>query len=207
MPTKQNVPVNEYGMARVTFHIEGLKPILMHNPELLMTPEEEGAKVTTKRTPQEQAALGRYIDTASDRLYIPASNFRASLIEGGTNRNFGARRPATKIIGANVFTIDDEERCFLSNAKTGLPIMGSNYVVDIRRVVLPRGTAVLCGRAKVFDWSCDVSFEYDPDLITAALIDEIFGIAGRNVGVCDYRPRAPKGKGGPFGRYRVEMMP
>lgn len=206
--TKEGVPVNEYGMAQVTFRITSITAMLMHNPEFLLTePEEEGLKVKAKRRPAlEQAALSRYHDTERNLLYLPANNLRASLIEGGTNRQFGPRKPATKVLGANLFVIDGQERCYLTNPITGQLITGDDYVPDVRRVRLPQGTSVLAGRAKIPNWACEVTFDYDPDLLTAALIAEVFVIAGRSVGVCDYRPRSPKGKGGPFGRYRVEMI-
>jgi hypothetical protein len=94
-----------------------------------------------------------------------------------------------------------EEWTTLLDPKTRKPIKGDQYVVDTRRAVVQRN-GVLRSRPKILAWVCVVTFEVDETIGGSQLLEDIGNLAGRMVGIGDFRPE----KGGPFGRYAVRLL-
>jgi hypothetical protein len=97
-----------------------------------------------------------------------------------------------------VFIVDQETP--LSDPDDGSEL--KDFEIDIRRAVVQRA-AVPRVRARVPRWSGDVSFEYDPDFIRPDMIEELLNLAGKLVGVGDFRP-AKKGEFGRFTAHEVK---
>jgi hypothetical protein len=99
----------------------------------------------------------------------------------------------------------------LWRAATDKPITDDqeDYEIYLKRVVV-QGSGIMRARPLIRNlseedggpWYCTVEFEYDADTISEPEIAMIVNQAGKFPGVADYRP----GKGGPFGRYRVESV-
>ena len=106
----------------------------------------------------------------------------------------------TPVLKAAVFPA--EEWTTLLDARTGKPMKASEYVIDIRRVVLQKKLGILRARPKVMPWKCIVPLEVDDTIDNPKLLQDIGNLAGRMVGVGDFRPE----KGGPFGRYTVKLV-
>lgn len=186
-------------MDTVRFRVVGISALLMNNPAK-MRPPDGGVGVKKIPSPQEEAESGAY-RAPDGTLYVPAIQLRSSLINGAIGYKI-QRRGAPQVIGGAVYLT--EENCKLRHPDTKEPL--TEYEIDTRRAVV-QTSGVLRSRAKLPEWETEIVFEYDSDFIEPRLIVEIFARAGRTVGIGDYRPRGPKGKpGGPFGRYRIEMV-
>ncbi len=180
-------------MKTCVFNIVGMAPgVLMNNPtEIGGKPKGVGRK--TKPTAEEDAATKVYT-LPSGQLCLPTDHFRQSLINGGKGLRLG-KEYATSLIKGTVFAVTDT--CPL--ATEGKPI--TSYAIDTRRAVIQK-QGIPRSRPLIEKWETTVEFEYDPDFITAEQIGEVMDIAGRRVGVGDYRPQ----KGGPFGRFTAELI-
>ena len=185
-------------MALVKFKITSISPLLMHNPLGMTMPHEKFGKKKIP-TPTEEAERSAYKD-ADGVLYIEAAAFRCSILDACTGRKIGKVAAKGRIQGS---LFCETDRCLLRDPDTQSLITG--YSIDTRRVVVVKA-GIMRSRARVESWQTDVTFELDEEMVAAEPVEEVFGLAGRICGVLDYRPKSGAGKGGPFGRYRVELL-
>lgn len=189
----------------ITFRITGASPLLMHNPAGSMSaPSKELKSKKNIPSPEVEAEASTYrlpsINGEKGQLYAPSVALRSSLIDGGLNQKLG-KESLRGLLAQVVFVVD--EFCPLTHPDTGEPLF--DYEIDTRRAVI-QTSGIMRSRAKLPEWATAISLEYDPDLIEERHILAAFQMAGTRVGILDYRPRCPKGKGGPFGRYTVEVI-
>jgi hypothetical protein len=147
-------------------------------------------------TPEVEAERGTY-RLPDGSLYFPSAAFRGALVSAGTGHRIG-KRFATSVLKGAVFAT--AEAAPLTDPATGEPI--STYQIDVRRAVPPGargGVSVLRARARLDKWAATFGLEYDETLIDPATILHFLGVAGRNVGVGNFRPE----RGGWFGRFAV----
>lgn len=180
-------------MKEITIHIEGTSPLLLCNPGLSMQ-KDDTVKIETKKVydPAVEAEMRTY-RLGSKQHAMRAAAFRSAMVKAATGRKLG-KRAATSVVSGSVFETDD--LIGLYEPGTATPIF--DYVIDSRRVVVQK-QGVLRQRPKFEKWATTVHFEIDDDFITEAHCVEFLNLAGRTVGVGDFRPE----KKGPFGRFRV----
>ena len=190
-------------MQTVCFEIVGYTPLLQHNP---LGMRGQDGTVSRKRIPtaEEEALAGTY-RLPDGTFYHPAVAFRNSLVDGAGTRRLG-RVYVKSIINQTVFVTHEE--AILVDPDTKEPLR--KYEIDVRRAVV-QGQGIVRARPMWPRWATMVELEYDSDLLEPRHILEVFEIAGRNVGVGEYRPlpnqnSKTKGKGGPFGRYTVRLV-
>jgi hypothetical protein len=178
----------QYLEARVT----GTSPLLMNSAQGL------GQAAPGEIPPPEvEAERGAY-RLPDGALWFPADGFRGALVRAGSGHRIG-KRAATSVLKGAIFAT--AEAAPLTDPATGEPLR--EYTVDIRRAVPPGargGVSVLRARPRIEKWAAVVQLEYDETLIDPATILHFLKIAGRNVGIGNFRPE----KGGPFGRFTVE---
>lgn len=179
------------------YRVESKYPILMHNPASMFYSSGDSLSQKKIPTPEEEAKASRYV-TEDGHLFVPAQAIRNSIVNGGKGRRIG-KTAATTMLRAGVFPA--EERCILRDPVTEQPLRADDYVIDTRRVVLKKSGGIMRSRAKILKWMFYVDFELDA-LISDSIVAEVGMIAGRIVGVCDYRPE----KSGPFGRYSIQQV-
>lgn len=82
-----------------------------------------------------------------------------------------------------------------------IPIISDKgWTVDTRPVRIPAtGGRILAHRPCFFDWKLPFELELDTDVVTVPLLREIIDIAGKRIGLGDYRPDCK----GPFGKFVV----
>jgi hypothetical protein len=182
----------------IRFRVTNISPLLMHSPQAM---RNAGTGMNRKRipSPEEEAEAGTY-RLPSRQLYLPTTAFRSALIDASTGRRLG-KTSAPRLFAAALFV--QAPHTPLVHPTTGAPL--AEYAIDVQRVVV-QNAGVLRARPRLDAWAGEVAFEYDADFLTPEVIEEAFGLAGRLVGVGDYRPRCPKGKGGPYGRFTVEAL-
>lgn len=175
----------------VRYRVTGTHPLLMHSPKGM---GGAAAGLGQKRIPspadEAEAATYRLPD---GQLYLPAIAFRSAILNASKGRRIG-RFAAKGVLSSSLFVTD--EHVPLTDAK-GEPLSG--FEIDVRRCVVQR-QGVMRARPKIDEWCGELALEFDPDFLKVDWITEIFALAGRTVGVGDYRPE----RSGPFGRFTVE---
>ena len=180
----------------VKFDVEGMSSLLMHNPAGSMVANAGGVKVKPQiPTPEEEAARSVYADEHG-AYYIPAVAFRNALLAAGTGKKIG-KMSAIKAMSAGVFNAETRSPIF--DPRTKKPIK-AHRVHSVRVVIPSSKAAVIRGRAEVPAWATKVAFEVDTDFITVQQVAELFALAGRMIGVLDWRPQNK----GPHGRFKVK---
>lgn len=181
-------------MFRVLATLGGISPLLM-NP---MTDEVlEG--IRTKTSPPKRTDWSRE-EEAKTKLYrdddgaigIPSLNLFACLAEAGRQVKVNAKQIST----ASSTLLPS----FLSIEGFFLPFKGDPpWVADMRRGTNEKGQAVPIVRPRFNIWEFDVTFEIDETEVNEDTVRKLVDIAGKKIGLCDFRPN----KKGPFGRFMV----
>lgn len=178
-----------------TFRIVGLTPLLQHSTAG-MTVEGTGTNLRSKSdniTGREEAEQGCYRDSEG-YLVMPTIAFQRTLYYAASGRKVGKTTARVALAGV----VMTQEFVRLVDPETDEFI--KDFDVDTRFVKV--GTArVPRSRARIEKWSVELPVEFDEDLINDGAIRELLKIAGKVVGVGDYRPATG---GGPFGRFEVQ---
>lgn len=178
---------------RVCATLGSISPLLM-NP---MTDEVlEGIRTKTsppKRTDwtrEEEASTKLYRDNGS--IGIPSLNLFACLVEAGR---------LVKVNGKQISTASSTTLpSFLSIEEFFLPFKGNpKWVADLRRGTNEKGQAVPIVRPRFDNWKIDATLEIDEKEVNEDTVRTLMDIAGKKVGLCDFRPN----KKGPFGRFML----
>ncbi len=177
-------------MQLIELEIEGVSPLLLHNPAGMRPPN---ATLARKNIPEVEveAEAGTY-RMPDGQLALPTPAFRSCLVSGGKGRRFG-KTAATTIIKGAVFAADEMTPLFDPD---GTP--AHTFEIDMRRAVVQRA-AVVRARPKLPKWAATIRFEIDDEFISETQVREVLAIGGRTIGVGDYRPE----KAGPFGRFTL----
>jgi hypothetical protein len=188
----------QHNMQLITLQCTGTTGLLMHNPAS-MAPSNAG-KLDTKRipTPEVEAAAGRYVTDDGKYMRFPMQGFKSSFVSGGVGRRIG-KRSATAVLKATIFP--SEKWVMLLHPTSGKPIKADDYTIDVQSVVVQK-SRILRARPLVVPWRCMVTFEVDDSIDRPDILVEIGNLAGRMVGVGDFRPAT----GGSFGRYEVSLV-
>jgi len=196
-------------MLNVHVACKGIAPLLM-NPmgeaklEGLRTgihpPREEGL------SREDEASMKIYPDPeGKGRFGIPSENLMSCLIRAG-------QFVPNKVAGqkGNISTADSTALFSFFDIYTGefMPFhdqeAASQWTADMRRGQLKttgRKVAVPIVRPKFEGWSFEVEFGLDLALCAEKTIRQLFLVAGRRIGLCDFRPD----RKGRFGRFIVDL--
>jgi hypothetical protein len=181
-------------METVRFRIHGISPLLMNSPKGMK--RGGGGSVSTKQIPTPEAEAESKVYRLPDgTLYLPAIQFRGALLNAGKGRRIG-KRGAMAVAAGAVFVTTDVVPLIDADGDSI-----TDYEVDVQRVVV-QGQGVMRARPLLRDWGCEIDFEIDTDFITADMAGEMLSIAGRIVGVGDYRPQHM----GPYGRFEAKKV-
>ena len=184
-------------METVQLLINGISPILMHNPAAMGSTDNAAMKVKSIPTPEDEAEASSY-RLADKQLYMPTEGFRLGILKKSVQGRKIGKRYASSVVAGALFLIND--RMPLFNPANGRePVM--DYEIDIRRVVI-QGAGIRRARPRVWPWGGVLDYEYDPDFIGRDVVLELQEIAGKLAGIGDSRPQ----KTGSFGRYSVEIV-
>lgn len=221
---------------RYTFTLTGRTPLLMSNDsvewgdavkEWLADPDNRDQKgpAGDDRGPA-WTWFGRlYHDGA--RIAVPADNLMACLRDAGKKVKHG--RGSAKEISQSAVWIDEEFLPVVFGDNAGPAEIGSlQKLVGVNkfdqhlaaakklgfRLFMKRAKPSGMGSGKhvrirpVFDrWRLNGTLEVtDDDALPMKTLLQLFDIAGRRVGLCDWRPGAPKSPGR-FGMFGAELKP
>lgn len=175
------------------FRLTGKSPLMMNNPASMQ--QGSPSEISTGKQipePAQEAEAACYRD-ADGIIYLPTTNFRASLVQGCKGRKVG-KKFASSMVKAGVFAADLETIIF--DPSTGQPC--TTYIYPGMRCVLRSNkAAVIRYRPQILPWAADVHLEVDSDFINAKQVEQLLHFAGRIAGVGEFRPA----NSGPYGRY------
>lgn len=183
--------------------IVGISPLMTHNEQLAnpMAPTTRELKKLTSQRGKTDELLeqimklewmgGLYL--RDGRVVMPGDNVIACLKEGAKKRKKGKEFAAGVLPSEDFFPLEYE------GPKTVEGLWEDGRFLDYRGVVIA-GKRLMRARPIFRNWSLDLSFTYDPDIVNEEEIREALDAAGERCGFCERRPS----KGGSFGRFIVD---
>jgi hypothetical protein len=166
--------------------VQGTAPFLFHRWNVEAVEEKSKAAKGSKAKKEDNLESYVYRDAGGD-LSIPAEYFRMACIHAAKYKQDprSPRKSAMDLFKAGVCPVD--EHCSLG-------VRDWSYI-DKRRVTVQRN-GITRSRPAVTPWSCTVQLQVlTPEYITPELLNETIQMAGRLVGVGDFRPT--------YGRFQV----
>lgn len=176
------------------FWVEGVTPLLMNSPHSMGGGDDSLGRKKIP-SPKDEAESKCY-RLGNGQLYLPSRAFRSSAASAAKGRKIG-KVFATMLVRGSVF--DVTEASPLVDPETGETI--TDYDVFVTRAVVGK-SGVMRARPRIPAWGTKVLLEVDTEAISPTSVEELLGIAGRAVGVGDWRPE----KDGPYGRFRAELV-
>jgi hypothetical protein len=187
--------------AVIDFKLEGISPLLCHNPASMLAPAKPPSKGVTVYDAKEEAELSCYRNE-SGALCFPTIGVRNAALSASSAFKMGKGRATVKTYLAHIAPMPD--LAVILNAKDRKAF--KTYQIDVRRAVVGKASIPRV-RARFDDWALDVGFLYDTELMgddPRELMTRVLNDAGSRFGIGDYRPDTTNGKkGGWFGRFRV----
>lgn len=179
----------------VTFLITGISPLLQNNPINFIGVDEDDTLTTgtKKYDDAEEARLRVYLDP-DGHYYHPSEAFTKAMIRAVTGKKFG-KLTATSALKGCVFIT--EPFAIIEDLK-GKP--ATKYTIDKRSVVIGTARVPRC-RPCWNKWRMRVPLEVDTAILAPTEVKESLALAGRIVGIGDFRPE----KSGGFGRFTVQI--
>lgn len=209
---------------------QAVTPILIHGDHVVASDEVKAWQKDPKNKSVSVPGDDRsppwtwqtYLYTDGKHLVIPHTNIMTSL------RTAGAKVPAAKgrgsfkgVTQSGLMITSDYAEFFnrgkkvpvdavvaLRNLSFRDQVEGARalgFELDVRRARVGDSKHVRV-RAKFEDWSCRFRVMVTEPAITAAVLEQLFEIAGRQSGLGDYRPSAPKSPGS-YGMFTARVTP
>jgi hypothetical protein len=183
----------------ITFTIEGIAPLLMHNGQLAnpLNPFVKKMKALTsqrKKTDEVHAELselefrgGLYFSNEGV-VGIPSEVIESCLIEGAKKSKLGKQFKSAIAVMENS-PLDYGEKLTVDQLWER-----NEEFADVRGVKV--GTSRVMRTRPIFrNWRLEFEVSYNADLVNPEQIQLAVSDAGTQVGLCDYRPK--------FGRFQI----
>jgi hypothetical protein len=187
-------------MYQVEVKVKGLSVLLQHRFPV-PTYEEMGVggkKQTGSKNYQQEWRESLYASEKGE-IYQPANHFELSMVKAATNFKITGRRGKTykDLVAANV--VIDPERIPFGITVTENDDLTTDadqpLYLDLRPVVVNRGRIPRIRPAFKPGWELEFVINVLDDELPATMLQDILVLAGKTVGVGDYRPK--------FGRFAV----
>ncbi len=186
-------------MIRVRVTCKSVSPLLM-NPATDELIEQLRTKTPKQKrrdwSAQEEAGTKLYTSDTG-KIGIPVENLYASLVEAGRDISLPGRQKISTATSTRLYAFMSIEEQFLP-----FPDDCQEWKADKRRGVNPNGKEMVAVvRPRFEKWSITFTVVIDDKLIDTSKISELIEVAGRSVGLCDFRPS----RRGPFGRSTIAV--
>lgn len=218
-------------MRQYQVELIGKTPLLVHRDNIEFQTEMEHWRSRPENKKKSKAGDDRtpphtwigYLYHDEKYLCIPQDNLRSCMMEAGKKIPKG--KSNYKVEAASQIIIDAPYITLLIDGKP-IPfgpideLLGSKDLdfVDHLDVVRKLGFTLHIKRAAVgqakhvrvrpqfYKWSLAFQIEVLDDSLTEQVLNDIFEVAGRLVGLCDWRPGEKKSPG-PFGQFDYKLVP
>ncbi len=185
-------------MYTVNCSVEGISPLMQHRfPLPDFASLSKGGKIATGEKDYSQEWREYLYATPEGEIYQPATHFDGCLVKASAGYKIQGARGKTyaQLFKGNVFVSPD---AILHGIKVpeSLDTDGDKPLyLDIRPVVIQRARVVRVRPTFKPGWKLDFEITVLDDQIPHNVLNEVLSLAGRTVGVGDFRPR--------FGRFMV----
>lgn len=189
----------------IQLKITGVSALLLHsdrlsNPLDSMTKAHKLLTSKRKKTDQDQIDIARseflsslYPAPESMGICVPSAMVRAVLVGGAKKVKMGTE------VKTGTMIVEDWVKLSYKGPSTPEELWNNPDYVDVRGVKVST-SRIMRYRPKFPVWSLNVSILFDDLVLTGEQIKNCMEIAGKYVGMGDYRPE----KSGTFGRFIVE---
>lgn len=170
--------------------IQGTTPLLMNRPSAMIGEKSKDQKRETS-TSKELAEDKLY--ELDGKLYTPATHLQGALVEAGKHKKMmgkGSSKATYSKSAGYAVTIEPFEIVHKKQKWEVFSILAVNPTTRGRN---------LLHRPMLKEWELDFECVFDENAIEPSVMKELFDIAGRIVGIGDWRP-AKKGR---FGKFQV----
>lgn len=187
-------------MYQVDVKVKGISVLLQHRFPI-PTYEEMGAggkKQTGSKDYRQEWRTSLYV-ADNGEVYQPANHFELAMVKAAANFKITGRRGKTykDLVSSNV--VVDPERIPFGIIVTADDDLDTDpdkaLYLDLRPVVIQRARIVRIRPAFKPGWELDFVINVLDDELPAGMLQDILVLAGKTVGVGDYRPK--------FGRFSV----
>lgn len=202
--TQAKIEIKAPNFQSVILRVEGNSPLLLHKFSEKMRKQMEEKQTATnktkaKREPKDYAAefnAARYV-SVKGWDGVPAAAFRAAMIAACRTID---GLPMTRAKGAFFIKADGRDK----EDGTSLVRLEGKPIHDTRPVRLESGVADMRNRPRYDEWACELTIEFDADLLSTQDIGALLARAGLQVGIGELRPQAPNSYGGDCGMFSVK---
>lgn len=176
--------------------IEGVSPLLQNrftDEAQLAATAGSRSSISNDRVPALEQAEKKLYTAEDGSIVVPQPNLYRCFIDAG------------KFVKVGKSKVTTQKTSILSAAMQIDPLLipvesDSGWKVDTRPVRIPAtGGRILCHRPCFDHWQLRFRVDLDESIISRNLFREIVDIAGRQIGLGDYRPDCK----GPYGRFKV----
>ena len=185
-------------MYSVSVKVKGVSPLMQHRfPMPTLAEMSKGGTQSTGSKDYTNEWKEYFYETADGMIFQPASHFEASMTTAAVNFKISGKRGKTykDLFKATVF-VTPEEIPFGIPVPDALDADGDKPLyLDMRPVVVNRARVVRIRPTFKPGWELEFDIEVIDDQIAAELVQDVLTLAGKTVGVGDFRPK--------FGRFSV----
>jgi len=191
------------GLVTITVTCRGLTPLLMNRipPETLEQVRTKAKKPKTAQrpaVPRDEAIPKLYV-TAEGVPYLPTENLLSCLVAAGQSVRLDGKRQVSTAKSTVLPAFLSLEERFLPLFVHGTDAAPA-WEVDMRPGRNPNGGELVCLVRPRFDqWAFRVTATADLDEVGINIIRELFDVAGKRIGLGDFRPS----RKGMFGKFVV----
>lgn len=185
-------------MYTVNVQVTGIAPLLAHRyPMPDFADLNSGGHKQTGARDFSNEWRDYFYATASGQLYQPASHFEGAMSKtAGGFKIAGKRGKSYKdLFVGNVFCSPDQILHDLAVPETLDTDPDKRLYLDMRPVVVQRNRVVRLRPAFKAGWQLEFEITVIDDQIPSDIVKDVLDLAGRTVGIGDYRPK--------FGRFMV----
>jgi len=176
-------------MKKFKVTLTGISPLLMNKPSMLIGDISKDKKPL--RDDYEEQAKQKLYANPKGKLYQPSTHIYGTLIEAGKHKKVVGKGKSTysKVVGYAV-QIEPFE---IEHKKQGWEVFTILAVNPSTKGRNPLSRPILK------EWEIELNVIFDENEIAPSIMKELFDIAGKVVGIGDWRPQ----KKGPYGKFHV----
>lgn len=178
----------------VLYHICGVTGLLQNNPIELISNKSNDSLGTKRVYNDEEEAAIRLYPLPDGNFGLPSEAFLRAMVKAAAGKKIGKMFATSALKGA-VFAV--EPHCVIEDAKCK---PAKKHEIDRRPVVVGTARVLRC-RPVWKVWRTTLALDIDTAIVSPQTVLDCLCLAGRIVGVGDYRPEC----GGGFGRFTAAI--
>lgn len=185
-------------MYTVDVKIRGSAPLLQHRfPMPKLADMSKGGKKSTGATDYTREWENYFYADKDGNIFQPAAHIEGALVKAAVNFKIQGKRGKTfkDLFRAAVFITPDEIPHGMTVPDELDTDADKPLYLDMRPVVVSRARVVRIRPAFKADWELEFTIEVIDDSIDSELVHDVLALAGKTVGIGDFRPK--------FGRFSV----